>query len=252
MNRQRLAVVLAVAIAAVVAMPAHAQDSGGGTPFEFTVAPYLLFPTMTGDVTLRGRTVGVDLGPGEIFANLEFGLMGYFRVSKGKWGVAFDGLYMDLQKDAFIETIFGRLDLTLGLQQGMYEFTGFYEVRPWVELLFGARINDIQGGFTSPQVNVGFLESGATWVDPFVGAQFRVPDLDRWRVGARVDVGGFGLGSSFAWQVYPTAGYDFVHWFTLGGGYRVLSMNYKDGEGDEQFAYDMTIHGPFLGAVFRF
>ena len=48
-----------------VAQPGFSQG------FEFTIAPYVLIPSMTGEVTLRGRPVEVDVGPGDILENLD-------------------------------------------------------------------------------------------------------------------------------------------------------------------------------------
>ena len=71
-------------------------------------------------------------------------------------------------------------------------------------------------------------------------------------MGARIDFGGFGIGSDHAFQVYPTVGYDFARWFTLAGGFRYLKMKYEPGENDNLFGYDLSIYGPFVGFVFRF
>ncbi len=34
--------------------------------------------------------------------------------------------------------------------------------------------------------------------------------------------------------------------------YRAVSMDYQTGEGISQYRYDITTHGPVVGAVFRF
>ena len=93
------------------------QGAQPGTATEFTIAPYMLFPTMSGTTTIRGLPLDVDLGPGEIFENLEFGIMGYFQVRRGKWGFSFDGLYMDLEKEATFEGPIGTAGATLSMGQ---------------------------------------------------------------------------------------------------------------------------------------
>jgi hypothetical protein len=75
---------------------------------------------------------------------------------------------------------------------------------------------------------------------------------EKWLAGVRMDVGGFGAGSSIAFQIYPTVGYRVVNWLTLAGGFRYVYMDYKDGEDRERFEYNMSIYGPFLGALFHF
>jgi len=242
------AVMSAAPIAQAQSSPADGQQ---GTALEFTVAPYLLVPTMSGNVTLRGRDLEVDLGPSEIFENLEFGIMGYFEVRKGPWAFAFDGLYMDLGKSAQLDTILGPVGATLGLQQGMYELSGIRTVTPWADVVFGVRINSISGSFETLLLQLTG-DSSATWVDPFVGVKLVVPETGNWLAAVRIDIGGFGVGSSFAWQIYPTVGYNFVDWFTLAGGFRILDMKYETGEGSQLFVYDMSMYGPFVGFVFHF
>ena len=227
------------------------QGAQPGTATEFTIAPYMLFSTMSGTTTIRGLPLDVDLGPGEIFENLEFGIMGYFEVRRGRWGFAFDGLYMDLQKDATFEGPIGTAGATVGMRQGMFELSGIYRAADWAEVVFGARINSLEGQYEAIRLPLRG-EASHTWVDPFVGARLFVPDIGNWRVGARIDFGGFGIGSSYAIQLYPTVGYDFAHWFTLAGGFRFLKMKYETGEGRDLFVYDMSVYGPLAGLVFRF
>jgi len=79
--------------------------------------------------------------------------------------------------------------------------------------------------------------------------------MDAGAAGARlgpVEAFRFGAGSDFAWQIYPAVGYRFADWFKLVGGYRVLSMDYETGRDTDRFRYDITTHGPFVGAVFQF
>ena len=222
-----------------------------GTATEFTVAPYFLLPTMSGNMTLRGRSLEVDLGASEIVDNLNFGIMGYFEVRRGRWGFGFDLLYMDLEKEASLETPLGPAGAILGMQQGLYELSGIYDATDWADIVFGVRINNISGDFETLLLDIKGGGS-KTWADPFVGANLVVPDIGNWLVGTRIDFGGFGVGSNYAFQVYPTVGYDFARWFTLAGGFRFLKMKYESGDGDGLFVYDMSIYGPFVGFVFRF
>jgi len=228
--------------------PSYAQSSDG---LQFTVAPYMVAPWMTGEVGLRGRDVSVDSGPKDIFENLEVGIMGYFEVRKAGWAFAFDGLYMNLKKEATLDTALGPAGAELTISQGAYELTGARTLAPWADLVFGVRINRIDGSFRTLLTQIE-RENTQTWVDPVIGTQLVVPDTGRWRVALRADVGGFGAGSDFAWQLFPSVGFDVVDWFGLTGGYRALSTNYHTGEGTDAFRYDMTTHGPFMGAAFRF
>jgi len=137
-----------------------------------------------------------------------------------------------------------------GMQQGMYDLAVIRHLEPWADFIFGARINNIRGSFEALNVPLGGDDSKA-WIDPFVGLRLMIP-AEKWVAGVQIDVGGFGAGSSHAFQIYPTVGCRVADWFTLGGGHRYLRMDHKEGEGCERFEYDMGTYGPSLGMAFHF
>jgi hypothetical protein len=94
------------------------------------------------------------------------------------------------------------------------------------------------------------------WVDPFVGLRLRYkPAIDQELV-LRGDVGGFGAGSDFSWQVVGTFqwyacsfwGMDYDAWV----GYRALSVDYSKGSGINRFELDDIQHGPVVGVSSKF
>jgi hypothetical protein len=66
------------------------------------------------------------------------------------------------------------------------------------------------------------------------------------------EVGGFGAGSDFTWQVFPTLDLRLTDKASLEFGYRWLDIDYGTAEGNEQFRYDMLTQGPVVGFGFRF
>lgn len=66
------------------------------------------------------------------------------------------------------------------------------------------------------------------------------------------EIGGFGVGSKFTWQVFPTVGFKFTDRVSLELGYRWLDIDYSTGSGNERFAYDVLSQGPIGGLAFRF
>jgi len=66
------------------------------------------------------------------------------------------------------------------------------------------------------------------------------------------DIGGFGIGSEFAWQWQAYAGYRFTKLFQVTAGYRRVSMDYGKGESDNRFVYDMATFGPVVRMGFSF
>jgi hypothetical protein len=69
------------------------------------------------------------------------------------------------------------------------------------------------------------------------------------------DVGGFGVGSDFAWSFLALFGYQWeasgIEWAIL-AGYRALGQDYTTGSGAQRFRWDVTMHGPVLGFTVRF
>ena len=239
------AVVLAIVATTGDVRSAAAQDGD----WEFVVAPYFLFPYMSGSVSVRGFDQEIDASPSGIFDKLTFGGMLALEAHSPVWAIGLDGIYMNLDQDL------PNAEGEVGFNQGVVQLSGFRRVAPWAEVLIGGRLNVLSGslyrfGIVLPDTLD--LSESEVWFDPFLGARLQVPDTDRLRLGVRGDVGGFGIGSTFAWQIYPVIGYRIARWFELAAAYRWLSMDYETGTGAELFAYDVTTSGPEIGLVFHF
>ncbi len=228
-----------------------AQDDADG--WEFVVAPYLLLPHMNGNVTVAGTASEVDVGPGDIFENLDFGAMLYLEMANPNWAIPFHGYYVDLGAAADIPESGQTADVDV--DQLVLEASGLWRASEWAEVGIGARINSIEGSLfaealgPAPEIDES---SKHTWFDPVIVARVTAPLENRWRLGVRGDIGGFGIGSSFTWQARPFVGYRFADLFELVLSYRALGMDYKTGSGAELFVYDVVTFGPEIGFVFHF
>ena len=233
-----------------LASPASAQSRQAGTGSErwkFTLAPYLMLPWMNGTSAVRGHEVEVDVGPSQIFDALQFGAMGYFEARKARWAVGVDAVYMALGTDI------DRPSANVDFNQGAYAFTGVRELNEKVDLVFGARWNVLQAklDFKGP-ILLGTFDDTKQWVDPIVGLKLRQSLGGKWHFTMQGDIGGFGAGSDFAWQLFPVIGVDVGKRSTLGVGYRVIGMDYQTGSGNQLFKYDVITQAFVLGAAFHF
>jgi hypothetical protein len=226
------------------ASPALAQQDDG---WRFRIAPYLLAPSMEGDVTLRGRTAEADIGPTDIFSHLNMGFQGYFEARTENWGFGLDAIYMNL--DANDDARIAEIDMT---QLALTPIV-FGRVAPGLDLYAGARFNSMGGDldFHGP-LNMATLDQDKSWIDPLVGARFATPLGEKWNFEVAGDVGGFGLGSDIAINAWPMVGYEISDNAQLTFGYRLLYMDYDSGSGAHLFAYDMLTMGPVAGAVIGF
>lgn len=242
-------------------MPTMAQneDDENTKKWNFVAAPYLLLPTMQGNVAINDIPIEVDASPGDIFNVLEGGLMLFFEASNSKWAVNMDILYMKLG-EAGTTPILGRT-AELEIKQLGLTFNGLYRVAPWAEVGIGGRFNSIEQsaeiagvGNTPGDILPGrFVSMKETWFDPLLVARVMTRfDGSQWRLGMLADIGGFGVGSDLAWQINPFVGYQFSKLFEIDLAYRWLSMDYESGADSNYFKYDMLISGPEIGFLFHF
>jgi hypothetical protein len=202
---------------------------------------------MNGNVAIGGSQNEVNVGPGDILRNLQFAAMGYFEVRKGKWGAGVDAVYMALGSN--IDQPSANIDLN----QHAYSFIGLRRLNEKVDLVFGMRWNRISGklDFKGPILQ-GTFEETKNWVNPIVGVKLKQPLGSRYHFAFEGDIGGFGAGSDFAWNLFPTFGIDIKKNFAIEAGYRVLSENFDTDSGDRYFKYDVVTQAMVLGMTLKF
>ncbi len=224
----------------VLAAPSVAAAQTPAARWEFSVSPYLLVPHMSGTTGIRGFTSEIEVGPEDVFENLQFGFMAYVEARKASWAVSLDALYMDLGKDG------ERLPTKYAGHQGAVELAAYRQVAPWAEVLAGGRVNFMGGGV---EVSGTSYDQDKTWFDPIVGVRLRASTAGRWDFSLRGDIGGFGVGSEFAWQIHPLVEFRASRGVGITAAYRAMDMDYAS---DDGFVWDVTTFGPELGVTFRF
>ena len=139
-----------------------------------------------------------------------------------------------------------------------WELAGLRRLTPWLELGVGGLLNSLEFDMSVSRVEVGggiVTQSGKrskTWLDPMLIARLATNGKSHFQGQFRGEVGGFGIGSDLAWQLQVLAGYRFSKLFNLSLGYRAIGLDYKSGEGEEAFVYDMTTFGPMVRFGFCF
>jgi hypothetical protein len=220
--------------------------------WKVTIAPYMMGAAMNGTSAVKGQELTVDLSTSDIFSNLQFGAMGLVVARKGAWGVGGDAIWMALGANG---TTPGPIGITgsADLNQGAFAFYGLRNLGPAADVFFGGRVNTLQAKlrFNGPaQFNT---EGSKTWFDPIVGLQLRTPDTgNRFHAQVYTEIGGFGMGSDFTWQLFPTIGFNLTEGASVEFGYRWLDINYSSGENLTLFKYDVLTQAPVIGFAFRF
>jgi len=90
------------------------------------------------------------------------------------------------------------------------------------------------------------------FLDPLVGARCQWVITEGFWLAARGDIGGFGIGSDLSWQLVGTIGWDPSEGVSVLAGYRLLDIDYTDGEGNQEQRLDLQFRGPTIGVMFRF
>lgn len=226
-----------------------AQDTTS-KEWNYLVQPYVLFAAMDGTTGIGNLPdMNVDASASDIFGNLHMGGMLYAEAYTDKWSVCSDIIYMNLKQGVtsgpVIESGY------LQAKQFAWEVSALRKLLPWLDAGVGARLNVLEA---SGDLMVNNIEGSSsksrstteTWVDPIIILRTRNNIGEKFEYEVRGDIGGFGIGSHFAWQVQAYVDYKFSKLFQLGVGYRVISMDYSKGSGDNRFEYDVKTSGPVI------
>ena len=188
------------------------QDESWFNGWTFDVAPfYLWLPALDGRITVGETSTSVDQSVGDtldlLFDSFKFAATGRVEARKGNAFLTLDLMYMDLGEN--VQTDVGA-GVTADFKQLILEFGGGYHLLDWavagegmpslsVDVLAGGRYVDLDSGITIE--NVLDVDRSKDWLDPFVGGRLRLNIIDRLSVTVRGDIGGFGVGSHFTWNM---------------------------------------------------
>ncbi len=291
-KRSLLAICLASSVAVGSASVAFSADFGAppepvlpASQWRLSFTPYAWLTWLNGSMTVKGRSVDLDVAPWTVLGHLERApFFGYGEARNGPLALYSDVFYADLGLSAsgirsrsVASGITGTLSAAVGahFEEAVVEVGGAYEV--WkcdphtaIDLLAGARYwhqdMSINLALNASLTDLGGLDisrgfaldrSGSVdWVDPVVGGRFRYNLAPGQDLMLRADIGGFGAGSQFSWNAL--AAYSFVltqrDGVTYSGllGYRALNADFEQGSGRTRYVYDVTMHGPVTGLTIGF
>jgi hypothetical protein len=227
--------------------------------YKVYVEPYLMFTSMSGTTAIGNLPpTFICIPASQVFSYLKIGGMLYAEVHNDKLAFSSDLFYANLTQDASSKNDI--LSGTANLKQFLWELEGLYRLTPWLEAGVGARINNITSEvnirYSPPLGNTpvtGNQQRSNTWVDPLIVTRLKTVIHDKWLLQLRADIGGFGIGSQFAWQLQPDIFYRASKLLQVGIGYRAISMNYYNNKsGSDYFSYDMQEYGPQIRIGFNF
>jgi hypothetical protein len=253
-----------------------------GTPWTFTVTPYLWAPSVDGQLRYGlarqpgdARLADVSIDAANLLGALNFGAMVAAEARRGRFSIVTDLIYLDLsdQRGAARSADFGQglgapvaagasADARSTLQGGLWGLAAGYTVAEggWgrLDATAGFRLlaadarSDVQLGaaVAGPGPGLGVSTSrriagSATLFDGVVGLRGEFVLGSGFSLPYAFDIG--GGAATLTWQAMGGVAY---RWgranITL--GYRALHYE----QGGDKLLRDLTLAGPFLAASFRF
>ena len=227
-------------------------------------------PGIDGDMTVRGRSAKIDTTPMDILENLdkiESIFQGRISLYRGKWGFTFGGLTVRFEDTLDLEengrSITGRVGLDMAEAYVSYclkrcpmevgcnpRCPGFRAYEVYAGLRYWSMELGLDGfGAAAPVPAVSRTRS---WVDPIIGGRAIYVLGNGWGFDLQGDIGGFGIGSDFSWNL--RAGVQYRPWrlMSIDLGIKLTDVDYTKGSGTDRFAFDGLLWGPYFALTFYF
>ena len=254
-----LAVFASVAAIASGLREATAQDATAPGGYQFFVTPYLWLASVHATtLTPLARVPQVDSNVStiDLLSHLDGApFMGSMEVRYGSLGFLADAIHLPVSTRITTRNIFfegGNAALKANTGTGIALYRVLEDPVQFADAGLGFRA----WGFSSRvELNPGVLPGVSVtpsggWTDPLIGARYHRDLGNGFALTAYGDVGGFGVGAHFDWQVLGTVDYSLSPSWNLQLGYRSLNFNITGSEG--RFGFNVHMRGPILAGTFRF
>jgi hypothetical protein len=250
----------------------------GDKDWQAFVAIYLWFVGMNGETGQGEFVADVDVGFGDIWNNLDFGIQGHVELWWKKLIFFVDPIYMKISSSNKNTRVIGSLRSDLEVKMFLMDMAAGYRVAE-IALGSGTKSNnfktrpslaiDLYGGGRLVSLDTKLdltletpigvrgqrIKLSETWFDFIVGSRLMFNFTENLLLSVKSDIGGFGLGfsSNIDWNFAANVGYQLPWWgVTPYLGYRVLYLDYEDGSGSDKFVYKVWNTGPQIGVGVKF
>jgi hypothetical protein len=249
----RIAMLLASIGLAGFAAPVCAQDaedseeasSGGG---QITVYGWLAGATGEFRPFAGAPTLEFDNSFGEVLADLDAAFFASALVRRDRFVAVADVSYATLSRDGLVPPgipASGEVSQLAVTAAAGVRLESSAELT--VDVLAGARLWNLDGKVDVPLAGVSIAPE-KTFVDPIVATRVNAQIAPRLSALVHVDIGGFGVGSDFTYQVVGTLNYRAGRRFYVSAGWRHLHLDYENA--GTRFEGSQT--GPLIGFTRRF
>lgn len=240
-------------LAIAIATPAVGDDGSAAQHadgWQVTFSPYAWAAGVKASIGLPGG--GAAEVDRSFNSDLKFAFMGALNVERGNLVILVDGNYLSLK------SVSNDIDAPVHLDGEVK--TELLEATPLVgykivnkgdttaELLAGARIislkNDVHLELPQGQVDA---DRNRSTIAPVVATRLKTAIGGRWGLSLYGDIGGL-TDLDLTWQLLGVVNYRLGDRWSLGAGYRYLSLHSDKSNGD----IDARFSGPLLGVTYSF
>lgn len=247
--------------AAATADPAALEAT---TEWKHDLTAYAFLPfSSEGTSNVAGQSVPIDLDLSDALDLLDFAVSGRYEGWTSDFGLIVDLNYLSLSADSTLPGPGGG-SASVDIEQYWVGLLGAYRVasgtvngtnrRYSVDVQGGARYNHLKQEAVISGPGPGMTLGGtATWWEPVIGVRAIWEINDRWTGAVLADAGGFGVNDSeLQWSA--TLGFDYKinESSALKLGVRYYSIDYDGSLSGDDFGYDVTQVGPFIGYSYSF
>jgi hypothetical protein len=241
------------ALAATALLSLGLSATAAADDLDWLVAPYVWGPSITVEGSGGDDDVTIDL-----IDKTDTAAMIRVEAAGDRFGVLVDFITIGLSDSVNTDMLPSypqganiRADLDLNVLElaGTY---GFGTDNSGGDFIFGLRRISTESTllFTPNGSVTQRLDGGDEFADLMLGARYIVRFNERWDFTIRGDVS-FGE-SEGTYNGIMSVGFRFNEPFALQLGYRHAKLEWEERLGDEPEKTDVSLSGPFLGAVFRF
>lgn len=243
----------AAATLALVATPASAEVSGYEEDRETNSAQVTVYGWLAGATGefrpfAGAPTLEFDNSFGEVLGDLDVAFFANALVRRDRFVAVADVSYASLSREGRVPP-----GIPAAGKISQLAITALAGARVQdsdnvtVDVLAGTRLWDLGGRVSVPLAGVS-AAPGKTFVDPVLATRINAPLAPRLSGLLQADIGGFGLGSDFTYQVTGTLNYRAGSRSYVSAGWRHLYLEYDDA--GTRFVGSQT--GPIIGFTQQF
>ncbi len=208
----------------------------------YRVAPYVWTAGIDGDLGPPRFITDADVSFSDYAKFLDAGFAFAAEARGDKWSIAGDFLWVKLSDNVDLP----RKTLDFENEQYLIELALSYRPDAWesVRPLVGLRYTKMDTKFEVD--GVGEIDIGDTWIDPFVGVEWRSRrGAFEWAIEA--DIGG-GNDADFTWAYLIGGSYFLSDGVAISASYRFIDIDFDS----DEFVFDGSMEGLLLGVLMEF